>query len=106
MGAQVGEPREVFGPKDFAQRLDREQEAAATRAPLSALGTQATPCHHTVEVNMLGEILAPGMQYRRDAKLSPQRWVAKACLLCRARHSAAGRGNPPAWQGPPFLRPL
>jgi hypothetical protein len=72
LGPQPGQAGEILAPEDFTEGLDGKQEAAATLAPLRAIGGQAPSGHHTVDVDMLGQRLAPSMKHGGDAKFSPQ----------------------------------
>jgi hypothetical protein len=71
MAPQPAQPREVLTPKDLTQRRDGKQEARVAGPPLRAIGTQSTPGHKAMPVDMLGQGLAPGMEHGGDAEFGP-----------------------------------
>jgi len=63
----VLERREDLAAKDLRERAHGKQEALAGRDPAGAVGGQGAAGHHAVQVDVLAEILSPGVEDGRDA---------------------------------------
>ena len=65
-------PARYLPRKTAPERFDGKQKATRTRAPLRAVWTQASARDHAMDMNMLGQRLAPGVENRRDADFRAQ----------------------------------
>ena len=62
---------EVLRPEHHGERPHREEEPALGGDPPS-IGGERTAADHTVHVQMLTEVLAPGVEHHRDPDLAPE----------------------------------
>jgi hypothetical protein len=67
----LSERFEIFFSEDDRERPHREEEAALRSDPLS-LGTECAARHETMDVQMLTEILPPGMEHHRVPDLASE----------------------------------
>ena len=67
----LSERLEVFPPEHHGERPHREEKPALGGDPLP-LGTECPAANHTVHMQMLTEILAPGVKHHRDPDLAPE----------------------------------
>ena len=65
-------PRGDLPPEDLPQGFYGQEKAPPTRAPLRAVQTQPPAGDHTVDMDMLGQGLAPGMENCRNAEFGAQ----------------------------------
>jgi hypothetical protein len=68
----VAERGQDLAAKDLRERAHGKQEVLAGRDPAGAIRGQGTAGHHAVQVDVLAEILSPGVEDRRDAELSTE----------------------------------
>src|SRR5262249_40064717 len=68
---QPTQPSEILASEDVPEGLYGKQKAAPTGAPLPAIGTQASTRDHAVDMDMLGERLAPCVKDRSDTEFCP-----------------------------------
>lgn len=67
-GQSFGDGGAHFAAHQLAQRLDRDQEAGANRrAPVRAIGRDATAGDQAVDMRVVIEPLGPGVQHGQDA---------------------------------------
>ncbi len=60
---------EILGAKHLAHRLDGKEECPVLgRNPAAAIGGQGTAGDHTVRMDMVLQVLPPGMEYHGDAE--------------------------------------
>jgi hypothetical protein len=73
LGEGLLEPVEVFATKDLGEGVYGEEELRTFRRdPATLLRSQSPPGDETVHVEMLVEILAPGVEHERGAQVAPQ----------------------------------
>ena len=64
---------EIFAAKHPRERVHRKEEVAPCRGnPAAAVWGQRPAGHHTVDMDMVFQGLAPGMQHHRDAEFAPE----------------------------------
>ena len=78
LAAQPLQPSEILAPEDLAQGLHGKEKAPPTGAPLRTIRTHAPARDHAVDMDMLGQRLAPRVEYGSDAQFRPK------CLGSRA----------------------
>jgi hypothetical protein len=74
-----------FGPKDFGEGLDWEQEMMVGREPGAVIGGQATGGDEIVNVRMVAQVASPGVQDTDQTELSPDKTGVLGQMLCRSR---------------------
>src|SRR5207249_10490914 len=73
LGEGVVEAVEIFPAKDPREGSDGEKELPPSRRnPAVFCGGQGAPGHETMHVEMLVEVLPPGMEDERGAQVAPQ----------------------------------
>ncbi len=66
------EQSEELAPKQATQDPDGEEEVGRTEDPAAPIGSQAAGRHHAVDVGMVMEVLAPGVQHGEEPDLGPE----------------------------------
>ncbi len=84
--AGPGEAVEILGAQDPRKRLDGKEEALPGRTPAVGVGRQATGGDQAVDMDVLSQVLAPGMQHPRHA--APQ--VCSTPGMQHPRYAAPG----------------
>ncbi len=68
--AGPGEAVEILGAQDPRKRLDGKEEALPGRTPAVAVGRKATGGDLAVDMDVLSQVLAPGMQHQGETDLA------------------------------------
>ena len=68
-GVELEQPGAELGPEHVAHRVDREEPAGLFRTGPGALGGEAAAGDQAMEVGMVHEVLAPGVEDGREADL-------------------------------------
>jgi len=63
---RLEEQSEELAPEQAAQNPDGKEEVGRRGDPPGSIGRQPTGRHHTVDVRMVMEVLAPGMENRQE----------------------------------------
>ena len=64
---------EIFAPKHPGERFDGKEKVAALGGyPAGAVWSQRSTGDHTVDMEVVVQGLAPGMQHHRDAEFTPE----------------------------------
>jgi len=66
------QPRQVQAPKAPREDADGQEEVGATREPLGPVGRQAPRGQDTMQVGMMMQLLAPGVQHGEATDLGPE----------------------------------
>ena len=66
------EQGEELAPEDAAEDADRQEEARAAGDPARAVGRQPAAGHDAVDVRVVLEVLAPGVEDGQEADLGPE----------------------------------
>jgi len=82
----LAEPGQEETPKHPTQHADWEEEGGAARQPLGPIRGQPASGNHTVEMGMMVQGLAPGMQHREEADVRAE----MPRIVC---HSQEGLGH-------------
>jgi hypothetical protein len=69
LAIEVGQSCEVQSPKAAREDTDGQEEVWSTRHPLGPVGGQASRRQDTVEMGVMVELLAPGMEHGEPADL-------------------------------------
>ena len=73
-----------FGPEDFGEGFDWEQEVMVGREPGAVIGGQPTGRDEIVNVRMVGQVTSPGVQDADQTELSPDKAGVLGQMLCRS----------------------
>ena len=65
-------PGQKEAPEHPTERAHRQEEGGAARQPLGAIWRQLAAGDHTVEMGMMMQGLAPGMQDREEAEVGAE----------------------------------
>src|SRR3990172_5813535 len=75
------ESREILGAEDLRERAHGEQEALASGQPTRAVLRQGSTRDDAVHVEVLREVLSPGVEDDREAELTAEMpWIAREGL--------------------------
>ena len=64
--------REEQAPKQSRQHPHRQEEAKSAGDPALAIGREAAAGYHAVQMRVMQQVLAPGVQDRDEADLGAQ----------------------------------
>ena len=85
---EVLQPREVQAPKTPREDPDGQEEVGTTWHPLCAIGCYAPGGQDTMEMGVMVQLLAPGVQHGEAANLRPEMLGVPGDVLERLRHGA------------------
>ena len=91
---------EELAPEHAAEDADRQEETRTIGHPAGAVGRQAATRHDAMDVGVVLEVLAPGVEDGQEADLGPEVLGVGGDLAgSRRRLGTAGRRLPGVWQG-------
>ena len=80
------EAGEVETLKAAREHTDRQEEVGTTRYPALAIGREPPGRQDTMQVGMMMQLLAPGMQHREAPNLRAEMLGVSSDILERLRH--------------------
>ena len=88
LAIEVGQSCEVQSPKAAREDTDGQEEVRPTREPLGPVRRQASRRQDTVEMGVMVELLAPGMEHGEPADLCAEMLGVPGDVLKRLRDRA------------------
>src|SRR5215831_12476150 len=102
------QPRQVQTPKAPREDADGQEEVGSTRQPLGPVGRQAPRGQDTMQMRVMVQLLAPGVQHREATDLGPEMFGVLGNVLERlgdgAKEQAIEGAGVLQGQGPQVVR--